>query len=72
MKKDFYPSETICQLHSDLKKLYKSIMLKNSSAELEEMYRLSKSIHYKATRMEKRLMRYRKAIEYLGFERAKK
>lgn len=36
---------------------------------LERMYRLSKSIHYKTTKMEKRLLKYRQAIEKLGFKR---
>ena len=40
-------------------------------SELEEMYKISKSIHYKATRMEKRLLKYRQAIEKLGFKRMK-
>lgn len=38
---------------------------------LEEMYKLSKSIHYKSQKMEKRLLKYRQAIEKLGFKRNK-
>lgn len=78
MKKDFYPDRTVCSLQLDLKKDYKilkEILKKHNFLNCEindliyEMYIKSKSIHYKAQRMEKRLMKYRKAVESLGFKR---
>ena len=52
---------------------YTSFMLEREKyiESLEEMYKLSKSIHYKATKMEKRLLKYRQNIERLGFKRVK-
>lgn len=38
---------------------------------LDEIYKLSKSIHYKSQKMEKRLVAYRQSIEKLGFKRNK-
>ena len=82
MKKDFYPDTTVCSLHLKLKKDYKILnkvlhgfkTVNNVDVNelLNEMYCISKSIHYKAQRMEKRLMKYYLAVESLGFTRVKK
>lgn len=79
MKKDFYPDRTVCSLQLELKYNYKKLNKMLNSEEgcltedlnslITEMSQISKSIHYKATRMEKRLLKYRKAIENLGFIR---
>lgn len=81
MKKDFYPDRTICSLQIELKKDYKdiinyitefmpeTILAKTLLDKLKTMQVMSKSIHYKATRMEKRLHKYRGSIESLGFKR---
>lgn len=81
MKKDFYPDKTVCNCHIQLKSNYKKLqkcllgytVIANTDIKLlvSEMYRLSKSIHYKAQRMEKRLQKYRTSIEALGFKREK-
>lgn len=88
MKKDFYPDRTVCSLQLEVKRKHKDIKKlldympesfddfvtgrEEILEHLGELYKLSKSIHYKATRMEKRLMKYRKAIEGLGFNRKEK
>lgn len=73
MRKDFYPDETICAVHLSLRdnyrRLNKTVLDEKQKALLKEMWEMSKSIHYKATRMEKRLCKYRITIEGLGYDR---
>lgn len=73
MKKDLYPDRTVCSLQLELKNKYKKLSKicdnNEALALVNEMAGISKSIHYKATRMEKRLLKYRQSIEKLGFKR---
>lgn len=80
MKKDYYKDRTVCSLQLELKYKYKLLATKckewYNNEEIDnlicEMKQISQSIHYKATRMEKRLQKYRKSIEGLGFKRERK